>query len=276
MALPGQLQYFPLRHLIGAGLGILLLLILVLLPDSGESTKQQTFVIDLPEVSEPDTPPPVPEPDWEETTVKSGDSLSVLFSRENLSAVDVIDIAAAVPRDVINLKVGQTVRWVRTAENKISKLEIILSPLARHSLAREDDGSLSYELIERTADYIPRFASATIDNSLYYDGSQAGVPDQILYQLAAIFGWDIDFALDIRKGDSFSLIFEEVQLDGEQIGYGDILIAQFNNRDRELTAVRYVDSDGQANYFTPEGTSMRKAFLRNPIDYFRISSRFNP
>ncbi|TPD52492.1 MAG: peptidase M23 [Thalassolituus maritimus] len=276
MALPGQLQYFPLRHLIGAGLGILLLLILVLLPDSGESTKQQTFVIDLPEVSEPDTPPPVPEPDWEETTVKSGDSLSVLFSRENLSAVDVIDIAAAVPRDVINLKVGQTVRWVRTADNRISQLEIILSPLARHSLEREDDGTLSYELVERTADYIPRFASATIDNSLYYDGSQAGVPDQILYQLAAIFGWDIDFALDIRKGDSFSLIFEEVQLDGEQIGYGDILIAQFNNRDRELTAVRYVDSDGQANYFTPEGTSMRKAFLRNPIDYFRISSRFNP
>ena len=167
-------------------------------------------------------------------------------------------------------------RWVRTAGNKISQLEIILSPLARHSLARKDDGTLSYELIERTADYIPRFASATIDNSLYYDGSQAGVPDQILYQLAAIFGWDIDFALDIRKGDSFSIIFEEVQLDGEQIGYGDILIAQFNNRDRELTAVRYVDSQGQANYYTPEGTSMRKAFLRNPIDYFRISSRFNP
>ena len=276
MALPGQLEYFPLRHLIGAGLGILLIVVLMLLPDSGDTTKEQTFVIDLPEPTESDVSPPLPALDWESTKVKSGDSLSVLFSRENLSAVDVIDIAAAVPRDVINLKVGQEVRWVRTADNRISQLEIILSPLARHAITREGDGTLAYELLERTADYIPRFATATIDNSLYYDGSQAGVPDQVLYQLAAIFGWDIDFALDIRKGDSFSLIFEEIQLDGEQIGYGDILIAQFNNRDRELAAVRYVDSEGNANYFTPEGTSMRKAFLRNPIDYFRISSRFNP
>lgn len=276
MALPGQLEYFPLRHLISAGFGLLLVVVLVLLPDSSDTTKEQTFVISLPEPTKPDVSPPLPELNWESTKVNSGDSLSVLFSRENLSAVDVIDIAASVPRDVINLKVGQEVRWVRTADNRISELEIILSPLARHTIKRATDGTLIYELLERTADYIPRFATATINNSLYYDGSQAGVPDQILYQLAAIFGWDIDFALDIRRGDSFRLIYEEIQLDGERIGFGNILIAQFNNRDRELAAVRYEDSDGDANYFTPEGTSMRKAFLRNPIDYFRISSRFNP
>lgn len=276
MALPGQLEYFPLRHLISAGFGLLLVVVLVLLPDSSDTTKEQTFVISLPEPTKSDVSPPLPELNWESTKVNSGDSLSVLFSRENLSAVDVIDIAASVPRDVINLKVGQEVRWVRTADNRISELEIILSPLARHTIKRATDGTLIYELLERTADYIPRFATATINNSLYYDGSQAGVPDQILYQLAAIFGWDIDFALDIRRGDSFRLIYEEIQLDGERIGFGNILIAQFNNRDRELAAVRYEDSDGDANYFTPEGTSMRKAFLRNPIDYFRISSRFNP
>lgn len=276
MALPGQLEYFPLRHLISAGFGLLLVVVLVLLPDSSDTTKEQTFVISLPEPTKSDVSPPLPELNWESTKVNSGDSLSVLFSRENLSAVDVIDIAASVPRDVINLKVGQEVRWVRTADNRVSELEIIISPLARHTIKRATDGTLIYELLERTADYIPRFATATINNSLYYDGSQAGVPDQILYQLAAIFGWDIDFALDIRRGDSFSLIYEEIQLDGERIGYGNILIAQFNNSDRELAAVRYEDSDGDANYFTPEGTSMRKAFLRNPIDYFRISSRFNP
>ncbi|MEK9711209.1 MAG: peptidoglycan DD-metalloendopeptidase family protein [Thalassolituus sp.] len=276
MALPAQMQYFPLRHLVGASIAVLLILIASLWPASETTTKQQTFVIDHPEVSEEDAPPPEPEPDWEETKVRSGDSLSVLFSRENLSAVDVIDIAAAVPKEAIKLQVGQDVRWVRTADNRITQLELIISPLARHHISRAEDGSIVYELMERTADYIPRFAEARIDNSVFYDGAQAGIPDQVLYQLAAIFGWDIDFALDIRQGDSFSLIYEEVQLDGEKIGDGDILIARFHNRDRELTAVRYEDADGNANYYTPEGTSMRKAFLRNPIDFFRISSRFNP
>lgn len=277
MPFSGQMKYFPLKHLLSAVGVVLLIITIVFWPSSeNESTKQQTFVIDLPEVSEPDTTPPEPKLNWEESTVRSGDSLSVLFSRVNLSAIDVIDIAAAVPRDVITLQVGQHVRWTRTADNRVTRLELEISPLAKHIITREEDGSIKYEMTERVADHIPRFASATINNSLFYDGGEAGIPSQVLYQLAAIFGWDIDFALDIRQGDSFSLVYEEIQLDGSNIGYGDILIAQFNNRDRELTAVRYVDKDGNASYYTPEGTSMRKAFLRNPIDFFRISSRFNP
>lgn len=277
MPFSGQMKYFPLKHLLSAVGVVLLIITIVFWPSSeNESTKQQTFVIDLPEVSEPDTTPPEPKLNWEESTVRSGDSLSVLFSRVNLSAIDVIDIAAAVPRDVITLQVGQHVRWTRTADNRVTRLELEISPLAKHIITREEDGSINYEMTERVADHIPRFASATINNSLFYDGGEAGIPSQVLYQLAAIFGWDIDFALDIRQGDSFSLVYEEIQLDGSNIGYGDILIAQFNNRDRELTAVRYVDKDGNASYYTPEGTSMRKAFLRNPIDFFRISSRFNP
>jgi murein DD-endopeptidase MepM/ murein hydrolase activator NlpD len=277
MPFSGQMQYFPLKHLVGAGLVVLLIILIVFWPRSDtENTKQHTFVIDLPEVSDPDVTPPEPTLNWEGSKVRSGDSLSVLFSRENLSAIDVIDIAAAVPRDVITLQVGQEVRWVRTAENRIKLLELEISPLAKHIISREDDGSIKYQLTERVADYIPRFATATIENSLFYDGAQAGIPSQVLYQIAAIFGWDIDFALDIRQGDSFSLVYEEIQLDGNKIGYGDILIAQFNNRGRELSAVRFVDKDDNTSYYTPSGTSMRKAFLRNPIDFFRISSRFNP
>ncbi|WP_370314758.1 OapA family protein [Thalassolituus sp.] len=277
MALPGQMQYFPAKHLIGAGALVLLILIAALWPSSESIiTKQQTFVIDLPDSDPEMLSPPEPEINWEETRVRSGDSLSAVFSRENLSAADVIEVAAAVPRDAIKLQIGQKIRWARTADNHITHLEIEISPLARHIITRADDGSIQYELSERVADHVPRFATATIDNSLFYDGGQAGIPEQVLFQLAAIFGWDIDFALDIRKGDSFSLIYEEVQLDGNKIGDGDILIARFNNQGRELTAVRYVDDKGISNYYTPEGTSMRKAFLRNPIDYFRISSRFNP
>ena len=189
--------------------------------------------------------------------------------------MDVINIAAAVPREAITVKPGQKIRWTRTADNHIVTMELEISPLANHIISRSEDGTFSYELSERVADYVPRFASATINSSLLYDGAQAGIPTQILYQMITLYGWDIDFALDLRKGDTFSLIYEEVQLEGEKIGYGNILIARFNNRGRELTALRYEDPSGNDGYYTPEGSSMRKAFLRNPIDFARISSRFN-
>lgn len=272
MALAGQIQYFPVKHLVGAGIIFLLLVLASLWPtDSG--TRQQSYVIELPEIS--DSIPEQPEPDWEEATVQSGDSLSSLFSRESLSAVDVINIAAAVPREAITVKPGQKIRWTRTADNHIVTMELEISPLANHIISRSADGTFSYELSERVADYVPRFASATINSSLLYDGAQAGIPTQILYQMITLYGWDIDFALDLRKGDTFSLIYEEVQLEGEKIGYGNILITRFNNRGRELTALRYEDPSGNDGYYTPEGSSMRKAFLRNPIDFARISSRFN-
>ncbi|APR65827.1 peptidase M23 [Thalassolituus oleivorans] len=274
MALPGPLQYFPARHIFAAALVVFLVIVVAAWPTPESNITQQNYVIELPEPSE-EPMPDTPQLDWEEDKVKSGDSLSVVFGRHNLSAVDVIDIAAAVSREVITLRPGQSLRWVRTADNHITHLEIDISPLAKHSITRDAEGKLQYELLQRDADFIPRFAHAVIDNSLFLDGGRAGIPDQVLYQLANIFGWDIDFALDIRKGDTISLVYEEVQLDGNKINDGDILIARFVNQGRELTAVRYKDDAGNTNYYTPEGLSMRKAFLRNPIDFARISSRFN-
>lgn len=273
MALPGRLQYFPVSHLAGA-LGLFLTLMIVSFwPTSAPKNLQQTRIV--VEIPEKEQPPQTPEENWQEAQVRAGENLSLLFDRFNLSAVDVLEIAAAAPKQAIRLHPKQTLRWVTSGDHRIQKFEIILSPLARHSLVRDAEGKLQYELRERNADYRPRFASATIDNSLFLDGGRAGVPEQILIELAGIFGWDIDFALDIRQGDRFSLIYEEIFLDGEKIGNGNILIARFHNHGREITAVRYEDAKGNANYYTPTGLSMRKEFLRNPIDFARISSRFN-
>jgi murein DD-endopeptidase MepM/ murein hydrolase activator NlpD len=94
-------------------------------------------------------------------------------------------------------------------------------------------------------------------------------------ELANIFAWDIDFVFDIRKEDSFSLLFEEHFLDGEKLAVGNIIAATFTNRGKTFQAVRYTNDQGVTNYYTPEGLSMRKAFLRTPLDIFRISSGFN-
>jgi murein DD-endopeptidase MepM/ murein hydrolase activator NlpD len=94
-------------------------------------------------------------------------------------------------------------------------------------------------------------------------------------ELANIFGWDVDFVFDIRQGDSFSLLFEDRYLEGEKLSPGNIVAASFTNRGKTYEAVRYTNSKGLSNYYTPQGLSMRKDFLRTPLDIFRISSGFN-
>ncbi|KPK40462.1 MAG: peptidase M23, partial [Gammaproteobacteria bacterium SG8_47] len=105
-------------------------------------------------------------------------------------------------------------------------------------------------------------------------GQRAGLSDNLIMELAAIFGWDVDFALDIREGDEFAVIYEEHFLDGEKLRDGAIIGAEFVNQGQRYQAVRYTDPEGRGDYFTPDGMSMRKAFLRTPVEFSRISSRF--
>ena len=118
-------------------------------------------------------------------------------------------------------------------------------------------------------------ARVVINNSLFIDGHKAGLSDQLIMNLASIFGWDIDFALGIRRGDQFSLIYEEQFLkSGSKYGDGNILAAEFINQGKHYRAIRFQDPTGQVGYFTPNGKSMRKAFIRTPVKFSRISSGF--
>ena len=94
-------------------------------------------------------------------------------------------------------------------------------------------------------------------------------------ELAEIFAYDIDFYLDIKRGDSFKVMYEEYYVDGEKVGNGPILAAEFINQDKTYQVVRYKGKDGASQYYTPDGLTLRKAFLRSPVEYARISSHFN-
>jgi len=98
----------------------------------------------------------------------------------------------------------------------------------------------------------------------------------VAFELAEIYQYDIDFVLDIQAGDRFTVVHEEVFQDGERLRTGNVLAAKFINEGREYRAVRYVDEQGHDEYFTPDGRSLRKAFIRAPVQFSRISSRFNP
>jgi murein DD-endopeptidase MepM/ murein hydrolase activator NlpD len=113
-----------------------------------------------------------------------------------------------------------------------------------------------------------------IESSLFESARRAGLSDRLILDLAQIFAWDIDFALEIRAGDRFSVLYAERWLDGKRLGDGPILAAEFANQGKVYQAVRFEDPSGAVNYYSPDGKSMRKAFLRAPVDFRRISSHF--
>lgn len=272
MAVLGQWRYFPKTHIAA----ISFLIIIIIIAFGKQSTTQQKREVQTLTVNSaiPELPIEKPEP-WQQTELKPGDNLSRIFTRYSLSAADALAIASSDPKRVLNLQPGQIIKWQSSDSNNVTRLRIETSPLIAHVFERDIDGSYEYRLDEKVADRRPKFAHATINSSLFLDGAKQDIPQSTLIELAGLFGWDIDFALDIRQGDEFSLIYEELYLEGERIGFGNILIAQFINRGDEITAIRYEDGNGDAQYYDPSGHSMRKEFLRNPIDFARISSRFN-
>lgn len=224
--------------------------------------------------------PTAPRINWQEVTVKSGDNLSLIFPSVGLSARDVynIDQLGKEVKPLLNLKPGQILRFAFKPEQEtktLDKLELELSAVQTLSITSTDDGYKT-STDTRVVDVRQTQASGKIENSLFEAGIEAGLSDKIIMELAYIFGWDIDFALDLRQNDSFMLIYEEKYLDGEKLADGEILAAEFTNRNKTYRAVRYTDETGITRYYAPNGDSMRKTFSRSPVHFSRISSKFNP
>jgi murein DD-endopeptidase MepM/ murein hydrolase activator NlpD len=143
-------------------------------------------------------------------------------------------------------------------------------------LVSRGESGFSAEIVARPIEIQRRLAYGRIETSLFESAASAGMPDKLIMNLAGIFAWDIDFVLDIRKADDYYILFEEIYQDGKFVTSGEIIAAEFNNNGRTFQAVRFVDESGRSDYFTPDGRSVRKAFIRAPVDFTRISSAFNP
>ena len=214
---------------------------------------------------------------WIEERVRAGDSLARIFSRLGLSAnlLHRVTQSSKAAAQLARIKPGETLKVLLDEEKNLRELIHLYSPAKSLQITANNDGFTS-KVIEREYEIRQTSASGTITDSLFRSGGEAGLPDAMIMDLASIFGWDIDFALEIRAGDSFSVIYEEKYLDGERQGNGAILAAEFRNRGKRFRAVRFIDDHGRSNYFSPGGKSMRKTFLRAPVDFRRISSKFTP
>lgn len=275
----------PRMHFLAAGLAVFCLaLTLVFLPSKEASAKRQTNDIQLSfkEALNPETAPKETATlvesslQWQNQTVRNGDNLTSIFKRVSLNARDVYQVTSSSEHaKVLNvMRPGQTLQLGFDTNGLLAQLKYHKNQLESYLYTRSNNG-FSSQYIELEPDVFTAYREGVINNSLYLAGAQANMPDSLIMELANIFGWDIDFVFDIRKGDSFSVLYEEKFLDGKKIGEGDILAAEFTNQGKTFRAVRYEHKNGHSEYYTPEGLSMRKEFLRAPLNVFRISSNFN-
>ncbi|MEK0362165.1 peptidoglycan DD-metalloendopeptidase family protein [Pseudomonas sp. CBC3] len=215
-------------------------------------------------------------PRVKEVVVANGDTLSTVFAKVGLPQSTVHDVLASSKeaKQLARLKVGQRLEFEFDEQGNLAQLRSPLNKLESVQLVRSGAGYV-FKKEQLKPDVSTAYAYGRIESSLFLAAKHAGLSHNLTMDLANVFGYDIDFAMDIRKGDSFEVVYEEKTVAGEKVGTGNILAARFTNRGKSYTAVRYTNKQGTSSYYTADGQSMRKAFIRTPVDFARISSRFS-
>jgi murein DD-endopeptidase MepM/ murein hydrolase activator NlpD len=218
---------------------------------------------------------PPPEPEWTSVEIGRGENLSLIFERLGLgpATLDRVMSSGEPAGRLQRVYPGQNLLF-QIVDGRLEAIRYEPSLTELLEIVRVEGGYQS-SFATRELETRMKRAEAEISTSLFVAGQEAGLSDNVIMQLAAIFGWDIDFALDIREGDRFKVLYEELFKDGAKVDEGPILAAEFSNRGTTLRAVRYVAADGSTSYYSETGTAMRKAFLRTPLKFTRISSNFN-
>jgi murein DD-endopeptidase MepM/ murein hydrolase activator NlpD len=207
--------------------------------------------------------------------VGRNDTLDAIFRRLKLSLADLASLRSlpGLKARLDSLRPGESLHLTHR-DGELFSLERRLSDAETLKVVRAGD-ALKADVVANPLETRTRTVSGRIDSSLFESVEAAGAHDVTAVALADIFGWDIDFVLDVRPGDTFVVTYQEIWRDGHYLKDGPVLAASFVNQGREYRAVRYTDPSGTTSYYAPDGRSMRKAFLRAPLEFSRVSSGFN-
>jgi len=207
--------------------------------------------------------------------VTRNDTLDRIFRRLKLNLADLASLRSlpGVRTALDSLRPGELLHFTHR-EGELLGLERRLTDTQTLKVSRDGD-ALKADVLQNPIEMRTQTIRGVIDSSLFEAVEAAGAHDQIAVSLADIFGWDIDFVLDVRPGDTFVVTYQEIWRDGAYLKDGPIEAAEFVNQGREFRAVRFTDPEGHSNYYNPEGRSLHKAFLRAPVEFTRVSSRFN-
>jgi len=213
---------------------------------------------------------------WETVTVRSGQTLDSIFRQQGFSAntLHTIMTLNTETKQLKKIRPGDLFEFQRHDDQSLKRMRYAIDEshylIIDHADQKAVAGLEARDMITEITE-----TSGTITSSLFLAGKQAGLNDGMVMKLANLFGWDIDFVLDIREGDRFFLVYEKIYRDGSFLRDGEIVGATFINQGEKFQGIRF-DIDGQAQYFAPDGRNMRKAFLRAPLNFSYISSNFNP
>ncbi|MCW8935799.1 MAG: peptidoglycan DD-metalloendopeptidase family protein [Gammaproteobacteria bacterium] len=241
--------------------------------DTTETLKQQpTSIVSKNNTTITD----IDNPQWQSFKVKSGDSLSVVFDRAKIKPAQLLELMklGAATDELKRIHPGDIIKIISDEEGNLLALNYQVDGIRYLQVEREDD-QLVANIHKHHIEVRSAYATAEIESSLFLASAKAGLSQNTTMELANVFGWDIDFAQDIRKGDKFTVIYEQRFKNGSKIKDGNILAAEFVNQGETHRALRYTDPvTGLTGYYSPTGHSLRKAFLRSPVKFSRISSRF--
>jgi len=206
--------------------------------------------------------------------VLNGENLSIIFEEFRLPLNTAYKIFRLDKNNLLSkIKPGDEMKFSYLGDD-ITSIEITKD--STNSILIEISNDISIKKISKDVELIKSFKSGIIKTSFYEAALDADIPDSIIMDFAYILGWDIDFVFDIRKGDSFYVIYETPYSSGEQIQNGDIVTAKFINKGKTYSANRFFTDKNKKEFFDNDGNNMQKAFLRAPLDFAYISSHFNP
>lgn len=287
-------HHFPRHHLLAAcGISLAVIVLLATLPDNVVAYRATETLLPEPTVTATDSTIPTPATEtpaaeniiatapivetdpWLHLTVRKGDTLSSLLQKAGLDSSDVHEIvnSSKDAKQLTSLDLDNQID-ILMQDGKPLELRLHRSKLESVSVKRVGDAYESKQ-VTRVPEVRHRYATATITSSLFMAGQKAGLNDKTILKLSDIFAYDIDFLQDIQEGDSFAVMYEELYLDGQPIGHGNILAAEFTNQGKTYRAVQYTNKNGSTSYYRPDGSITRKQFLRTPVDFAKITSYFS-
>jgi murein DD-endopeptidase MepM/ murein hydrolase activator NlpD len=213
---------------------------------------------------------------WREERIQRGDTVGSVLARMGVDDAQALAFLRTEPaaRPLYMLRPGRPLRAQTAADGRLVELRFHTADGDLLTIAR-DGARLSAQSAPAPADVRWMMAAGEIRTSLFGAADAAGLPDAVTIQLADVFSGDIDFYKDLQRGDRFRVVYEERALDGEAVGAGRIVAAEFTNRGRTFRAFLWRDAAGVESYYAEDGSALRKAFLRSPMEFSRITSGFS-
>ena len=271
------LKNFPKRHIFTLLLGSILLISFSFLGSKDFSDEEKILELTKPLTLNTLTSDekiifPLVE---KEKLIKRNDSLFTILDELGVLKEDIIELVNSKNSNLLSkIEVGDKIKILMTEEGNLQHL-LYQDNVKEGVKAEKKDNYFAINKYKSNVEKVKVFKHVIIEDSMYMSGLRENVPDSVLMDLAYINGWDIDFTHDIRPGDSFSIIYEELIVDGEKVIDGDILISEFNNRGKKFIAVRFDLDENTSEYFNIKGENVKKAFLRSPVKLSYISSKYN-